>query len=1192
MKKRQSVVNSLIAIIVISMFLAGTVIPIVNAANHELIGFGKGVTWKPLVPTKEVTFVNFDKESYLDDYAYLAAVPTSVFNEGNNLVSHPLLYFQEKLDYEDDKYRILDAYDGIEYFMEDWMNYSKSELDQMTLINVPKQKINSEWDARDYVNIDSGSPFDIANELALQDWSYSDKAVVAVIEEEFEKSYDKFRGSISGTLPSNYNIDKKTFEIEKPSIGVGANYEWFGVEAPYKYIVVDMYWRNVAVDLDLQLYDTQGVMADASSKWNIFYGAGEDVSSYVYDYGDWSVGVTYMPTQSLSDSLGDKIDDILSEKESSYPTIGKMSSTNSNMKTMGLFGSDTQKVEVYLYPGTELEIDDSTPFGCKNAEFTLKWDNPNVVLGFIVLDSTGTETASMPSNEEIIGGIEPGETELTIKLDRLGETQDDEKYKICVFKLNDVNVPVNFDVEYSWQQNITRMEGDCLASATEGSVLGSVMNSPLLYVSTDAILKDTEDVLYKLGVEDIYLVNLGDYLSNDVKQKLNTIADVDEFVEYKEIYDKIKDITKRHDVIFSTVDPWTYYYSLNQVPEGEYSGALFIGPAAYIAAYHGAPVLLVDNHPELSQAVAWHTQFWQKTANISYRPVLPSVVSMVSTGRNVMDFLESYDYILPEKTTENNFDLETMITVADQFDIGITWDRTFTGRLLPGRFCSSPVDIAYWMARSTFYPGLIFENPALQDTVTLTNGSKSKVVPYIGKLKNPIGTDLWIYRDQEKVDYTYPILHTSNIHLYNFNKEGSKHWGGMYTTANGITPYETPSDNPIDLGAVPEKNSAYYPDLHMTEVSPFYATQAGYSSCFSTNFDVTMENLNQGVIMWMEECHGGNGNYGSLGFWDPESPYIHEENPWRAYERPMISIAELKELFAYMPDFLSEWNLPEFRLLFRVGSSLMFPLNLLTVDRGSTDDPDVTVMNPEFPIHILNDAFRMDLRIKESKGLSLIPIIGRNYRSYGGDGVVIDPTLAGDIHLTSKTGMDMDEKLENLHSCGFNAVSCLIANTYLHTVMIRHGTPYQILDPWSTSWYSGLWLQDISRQLALGYTIGQTYERGMETVGVEYLTNQWWWDLNENVLFYGDPDLRVWTPKTKWDLESNNNWDCKDIQLLKNIEDYSFEGHMPYGATEYPNAKQPISFLEQYFLVIILALIILLVIIAIVVKATKGKKKK
>ena len=144
-------------------------------------------------------------------------------------------------------------------------------------------------------------------------------------------------------------------------------------------------------------------------------------------------------------------------------------------------------------------------------------------------------------------------------------------------------------------------------------------------------------------------------------------------------------------------------------PAGEKEGALFIGPAAYIAAHHGSPVLIVDNHPELSSAVVWHNEFWRRFS--ADREYVPSVAEMVLTGKRVYDFLKLYDF--------DKEGLETIITVADQYDIGVPWDRVFPGVANSGRFCGSPVDTAYWISRNVFYPALIFENPALQGEVSL-----------------------------------------------------------------------------------------------------------------------------------------------------------------------------------------------------------------------------------------------------------------------------------------------------------------------------------------------------------------------------------------------------------------------------------------------------------------------------------------
>ena len=93
-------------------------------------------------------------------------------------------------------------------------------------------------------------------------------------------------------------------------------------------------------------------------------------------------------------------------------------------------------------------------------------------------------------------------------------------------------------------------------------------------------------------------------------------------------------------MVFSTIDPWSYwYYSdvLSEVkPAGEFEKAFYFGPAAYAAAIHGTPLLLVDNHPELSSAVMWHREFWNKNAN-GFK--MPSVAQMFLTGTKVYEFL-------------------------------------------------------------------------------------------------------------------------------------------------------------------------------------------------------------------------------------------------------------------------------------------------------------------------------------------------------------------------------------------------------------------------------------------------------------------------------------------------------------------------------------------------------------------------
>ncbi|MCD6237554.1 MAG: hypothetical protein J7K13_06360, partial [Thermoplasmata archaeon] len=67
------------------LVLFGSILPAVTADSNvkeNIKGYDKGVSWANVVPLKKVTFVNFDENSYVDDYAYLASIPTTVFYDG------------------------------------------------------------------------------------------------------------------------------------------------------------------------------------------------------------------------------------------------------------------------------------------------------------------------------------------------------------------------------------------------------------------------------------------------------------------------------------------------------------------------------------------------------------------------------------------------------------------------------------------------------------------------------------------------------------------------------------------------------------------------------------------------------------------------------------------------------------------------------------------------------------------------------------------------------------------------------------------------------------------------------------------------------------------------------------------------------------------------------------------------------
>ena len=217
MLKNKNTINTALTILIVAFMIGSTIIPTVFAdlEDNYHTGFKKGITWKPFVPLKKTTFIQHDDESLLDDYGYLASIPSSVFynEETDKIYSSPLIFYEEKYISESLKDRTFDARQGIDYFMEDWIAYSKGMLDQMTLINVDENTLDTNWDAKQTFQINQDNPFALAHDIAINDWEYSDSAVLAVIQENYQKPDNKTTGIIENTLEPGNGVRTEHFEV-------------------------------------------------------------------------------------------------------------------------------------------------------------------------------------------------------------------------------------------------------------------------------------------------------------------------------------------------------------------------------------------------------------------------------------------------------------------------------------------------------------------------------------------------------------------------------------------------------------------------------------------------------------------------------------------------------------------------------------------------------------------------------------------------------------------------------------------------------------------------------------------------------------------------------------------------------------------------------------------------------------------
>jgi len=1034
------------ALMLVTLSFAGipfSVSPTPGVEAEETWDGGEAFPWlayQEVTPLKRTTLVGFDEESLVDDYAFMAAVPTSVFSHGDRLYASPLMFYDEPYQAGSNADKTMNSYQGLDYFMQDWI--TAAEPEEMELINVDPEEIG--WEAGNIITHEGDDPYSLSAELALHHWESSEEAVVAVIGDYAEKS-DTVGGEINGTIPG-IPLKVEDFTGTK-QVGIEPIYHNFTIEEDYAYLYARMEWgeewlagsEERGKDLDLQIYDWQLGEVAASENWNVVGTPGvrpwEAAYTCIYNKGEWGVAITYMPTEALDD-----------EPELEEPE-----------QPDAIWNSDADyEITVTEYPGVTLDIPEKTFFMTRDASFQLSWQGGGE-LTLLIREPAGAEVARAT-----------GTSPLSLDIDQLGEGE----YSATVARMTDSSSDIDFDLEYSWSAFKDRKEGESLASAANGAVWASMHNCPLLYVKENSIPSAVEDALNILGVEEVYLMDFGgrfDEDLNDIRGFLEPKMDVTKYEKAEKFYSRITDRSGESDIVITSMDPWTYWYS-EQGPEGEFDGGRYVGPAAYAAAHHGAPTVIMEIHEPLSNSQAWHNRFWLEAYN-NRKP--PSVGCMVLTGHEAYDFFGEIGL--------DGEDKESILTVAGQFDIGTAWDRMLVGKAVAGRILGTPVDTSYGVCRSALYPLMVFANPAVSPELDTHNGNRitgSKSVFPGPSHTMPVITD-----PGGEIQVDNPNLYTWVSQRHRFNERAGRdgYWGCDYTAASGITPYRTPSDNPIDNGVNPYGPNAggqFWPDMIISEVVPFYGEKAGYGSVYSTNWDQVAENLNRGVILWIEGAHGSNSGGGRIGFWDGSNHV--DSNPWRAYE-----------------------------------------------DGGCTEEIDIVNEQGEIIWAAGPDTVRSDKNT------------GADYQP-GYDGLVT--AILQQHHTSSTNGYQFDDEIDNLHGVGISGSSCLISNSYLHIAMIRHGSAFQVIDPWLTSWYSNFAIQTFMRDIALGLTVGEAYANGIHHVGIEYLTGQWWWDIFENVVYFGDPDLRVYSPEYSWENPGSIS-----------VEGQDFGGHTPAGAEDHPN---------------------------------------
>jgi len=284
-------------------------------------------------------------------------------------------------------------------------------------------------------------------------------------------------------------------------------------------------------------------------------------------------------------------------------------------------------------------------------------------------------------------------------------------------------------------RTVSEDRADATISAANAAVIASLNHMPLLYVTKDSIPAATASAFTTLGVTKVIFVERGE-IGAGVRSSLPTIQK--DLKTMQEIVDEIKSYPASENYITVT--------SLK-------TGDGFFAPAAMLAAYHGSPVIRVEESPDGDPAaVAERIQAWQRWGGDYYHgsranahmpiasaPVEQNKLKVYLTlvkfllGKNVtvppygLDakrywneemFTDFYNYI--DSLGLDRDGQEGYVTVAPRADIPFELHSVLMGNNsyagdIPGITPAHSSDI---VVRSLLYPALIFVNPGRNITTT------------------------------------------------------------------------------------------------------------------------------------------------------------------------------------------------------------------------------------------------------------------------------------------------------------------------------------------------------------------------------------------------------------------------------------------------------------------------------------------
>ena len=491
---RESVTPVILAILLTMTFFPSHAVGI----SSSLSAMGGGLSTSrntsaaqdEVTPLRRATFVASNPESLVDDFAFMAAVPTSTFAYGGHTYVSPLVYYTES--------------ESERWLIDDWVEYLGPDGGVSQAVIVGDMQESSVLNLQQvlgsivYPRIEGNSSAEIAAKLALMDWRTSDVAVFAIANDTLGLPR-VVTGSVSHTFVNNptttqtqsVSVSTKdpVYVPFTPPSGAGwleGSFNWTGDEI-FTHVLLDPYDAPVDYSVIAQTYMERLV----SNPVPLYFWVPKSAD------GEWNV---ILRPVSITDTI-------------------------------------SVDCEIKYHAGFTQAI--SVPSSARWLNVTIDWNNAATDLNLALIDPAGRLGQWAPAGSILSN---PGRESISLPYPMAGNWT-------AVVAWMDSTTESN-DVLLSWSVvSLPESLQAYLESAANGAVLASLLNAPLLYVTDDTVPEVTQWAVDRLGVNVSFLVDPNNIHSSTLTDALGLFSFVQDLNNYPLVSSWIKAVSGRSDVV-------------------------------------------------------------------------------------------------------------------------------------------------------------------------------------------------------------------------------------------------------------------------------------------------------------------------------------------------------------------------------------------------------------------------------------------------------------------------------------------------------------------------------------------------------------------------------------------------------------------------------------------------------------------